>query len=84
MPSQLSQLVSLMANATKFVEDTFAKTSKPDVPMLDDIAPHLLDDQVSSMEIREAIQTIESACAKLCALIARPNRTMLSLSSSYN
>lgn len=72
MPSQLSELVSLIANATKFVEDTFAKTSKPDVPTLDDTAPHPLDNQVSSTEMREAVQTIEGACAQLCALIARP------------
>ncbi len=49
--------------------------------MLDDTAPHPLDDQVSSTEMREAIQTIEGACAQLCALVARPNRTMLSVSS---
>ncbi|KAK0220874.1 S-adenosyl-L-methionine-dependent methyltransferase [Armillaria nabsnona] len=79
MPSQLSELVSLIANTTKFVEDTFAKTSRPDVPSLDDVAPHPLDDQVSSTEMREAIQMIEGACAQLCALVARPNRTMLSM-----
>ncbi|KAK0476361.1 S-adenosyl-L-methionine-dependent methyltransferase [Armillaria novae-zelandiae] len=77
MPSQLFQLVSLIANATKLVEDAFAHTSNPDVPTLDDTAPHPLDDQVSSAEMREAIQTIEGACAQLCALVARPNRTML-------
>ncbi|KAK0437395.1 S-adenosyl-L-methionine-dependent methyltransferase [Armillaria borealis] len=78
MPSQLSELVSLIANATKSVEDTFAKTSKPDIPALDDTVPHPLDDQVSSTEMREAIQTIEGACAQLCALVAHPNRSMLS------
>ncbi|KAK0222574.1 S-adenosyl-L-methionine-dependent methyltransferase [Armillaria nabsnona] len=77
MPSQLSQLVSLIADATKFVEDTFAKTTEPSVPSMDDTAPHPLDDQVSSMEMKEAIQTIEGACAQLCALVARPNRTMV-------
>ncbi|PBK60856.1 S-adenosyl-L-methionine-dependent methyltransferase [Armillaria solidipes] len=79
MPSQLSQLVSLIADATKFVEDTFAKTTEPNVPSLDDTAPHPLDEQVSSMEMKEAIQTIEGACAQLCALVARPNRTMGSI-----
>ncbi|KAK0451894.1 S-adenosyl-L-methionine-dependent methyltransferase [Armillaria borealis] len=77
MTSQLSQLVSLIANATKFVEDAFAKTTEPNVPTLDDTAPHPLDNQVSSMEMKEAIQTIEGVCAQLCALVARPNHTML-------
>ncbi|KAK0215218.1 S-adenosyl-L-methionine-dependent methyltransferase [Armillaria nabsnona] len=77
MPSQLSQLVSLITNATKFVEDAFAETAKPDVPSLDDTTPHPLDSQILSLEMREAIQTIEGACAQLCALVARPNRTVL-------
>ncbi|KAK0214410.1 S-adenosyl-L-methionine-dependent methyltransferase [Armillaria fumosa] len=77
MPSQLSQLVSLITNATKLVEDTFAETARPDVPSLDDTTPHPLDSQVLSIEMREAIQTIEGACAQLCALVARPNRTVL-------
>ncbi|KAK0478604.1 S-adenosyl-L-methionine-dependent methyltransferase [Armillaria luteobubalina] len=77
MPSQLSQLVSLIADATKLVEESFAKTTEPNVPSLNDTAPHPLDDQVSSLEMKEAIQTIEGACAQLCALVARPNRTMI-------
>ncbi|KAK0234213.1 S-adenosyl-L-methionine-dependent methyltransferase [Armillaria fumosa] len=77
MPSQLSQLVSLIADATKFVEESFAKTTEPNVPSLDDTALHPLDDQVSSLEMKEAIQTIEGACAQLCTLVARPNRTMI-------
>ncbi|KAK0443652.1 uncharacterized protein EV420DRAFT_1484876 [Desarmillaria tabescens] len=31
------------------------------------------------MELMEAIQTIEGACAQLCALVARPNHTMLNM-----
>ncbi|KAK0501920.1 S-adenosyl-L-methionine-dependent methyltransferase [Armillaria luteobubalina] len=77
MPSQLSQLISLIANATKLVEDTFAEAAGPNVPSLDDTTPHPLDGQVLSLEMREAIQTIEGACAQLCALVARSNRTML-------
>ncbi len=82
MTSQLSQLVGLIANATKFVEDTFAMTTEPNVPSLNDTTPHPLDNQVSSMEMKEAIQTIEGACAQLCALVARPNHTMLDVSFS--
>ncbi|KAK0484293.1 S-adenosyl-L-methionine-dependent methyltransferase [Armillaria luteobubalina] len=77
MSLQLSQLVSLIANATKLVEDTFAETARPNVPSLEDTTPHPLDSQMLSPEMREAIQMIKGACAQLCALIARPNRTML-------
>ncbi|KAK0437394.1 O-methyltransferase-domain-containing protein [Armillaria borealis] len=73
----LSELVSLIASATRVVEEDFAQSSVPNVPSLDDTRPHPLDDRLSSMKMMEAIQTIEGACAQLCALVARPNHTML-------
>ncbi|KAK0441263.1 O-methyltransferase-domain-containing protein [Desarmillaria tabescens] len=78
MHSQLSKLVSLISSAVDVVQETFAKTSRPEVPSLDDTTRHPLDSpESSSMELMEAIQTIEGACAQLCALVARPNHTML-------
>ncbi|KAK0476358.1 S-adenosyl-L-methionine-dependent methyltransferase [Armillaria novae-zelandiae] len=72
--------ISLPHNkCNQVVEDTFAETARPDVPSLDDTTPHPLDSQVLSIEMREAIQTIEGACAQLCALVARPNRTVLNI-----
>ncbi|KAK0484294.1 hypothetical protein EDD18DRAFT_1083678 [Armillaria luteobubalina] len=50
-----------------------------DVPTLDNTTPHPLDDQVSSTEMREVIQTREGARAQFCTLIARPNCIMLSM-----
>ncbi|PBK67979.1 S-adenosyl-L-methionine-dependent methyltransferase [Armillaria solidipes] len=75
----LSELVSLIASAAKVVEEDFAQSSVPNVPSLDDTRPHPLDDRLSSMKMMEAIQTIEGACAQLCALVARPNHTMLNM-----
>ncbi|PBK68022.1 S-adenosyl-L-methionine-dependent methyltransferase [Armillaria solidipes] len=78
MENTLSELVSLIAGAVDVVQSVFAKTSLPEVPSLDDTAHHPLDSPESySMEMMEAVQTIEGACAQLCALIARPNHTML-------
>ena len=76
----LSELVSLIASATKVVEENFAQSSVPNVPSLDETRPHPLDDRLSSIRMMEAIQTIEGACAQLCALVARPNHTMLNVS----
>ncbi|KAK0214389.1 O-methyltransferase-domain-containing protein [Armillaria fumosa] len=74
----LSELVSLIASAVDVVQKVFAKTSLPEVPSLDDTSHHPLDSPESySMEMVEAVQTIEGACAQLCALVARPNQTML-------
>lgn len=77
---QLSALATLIADAVKVVQTEFEKTSKPFVPSLDDITPHPLDDAVASMALRTAIQTIEGACAQLCATVARPKHTMLNVS----
>ncbi|KAK0220855.1 O-methyltransferase-domain-containing protein [Armillaria nabsnona] len=74
----LSELVSLIAGAVDVVQSVFAKTSLPEVPSLNDTVHHPLDSPESySMEMMEAVQTIEGACAQLCALVARPNHTML-------
>lgn len=53
------------------IDAQFAKSSQPFVPSLDDTAPHPLDSQISSMELKLAIQIIESACAQLCVTVAR-------------
>ncbi|KAE9396648.1 S-adenosyl-L-methionine-dependent methyltransferase [Gymnopus androsaceus JB14] len=76
MSTQLSELVSLISEATKVVEAEFAKSEDPQVPSLDDTTPHPLDD-LSSMEMKEAVKIIEGACAQLCALVARPSHTVL-------
>lgn len=79
MSTQLSELVSLISEATKVVEAEFAKSEDPQVPSLDDTTPHPLDD-LSSMEMKEAVKIIEGACAQLCALVARPSHTVLNVS----
>ncbi|KAF8994600.1 O-methyltransferase-domain-containing protein [Cyathus striatus] len=89
--AQLSTLVELLANATKIVEKHYAQTDKPYVPSLDDIDFHPLDGaSILDKELKEAIQTIEGACAQLSASVARPSRTMVNRlmsvfeSSCYN
>ncbi|TFK35105.1 S-adenosyl-L-methionine-dependent methyltransferase [Crucibulum laeve] len=76
---QLSSLVDLIANATKVVEAHYQKSSKPFVPSLDDIEPHPFDNSVLDKELRNAIQTIEGACAQLAATVARPGHTLVNV-----
>jgi hypothetical protein len=78
--AQLSALVGLISDATRNIEAQFAKSSKPFVPSLDDTSPHPLDIQISSMELKIAIRTLEAACAQLCATLARPNHTVTNVS----
>jgi hypothetical protein len=78
-PSQLSALVALIASATQLVESRFKTSSKPYVPSLDDTEEHPLDSAFADPELRAAIQTIEGACAQLCATVARPSHTIVNV-----
>jgi hypothetical protein len=79
---QLSALVGLISETSKTIESHFANSSEPSIPSLDDVAPHPLDTELSSMELKLAIQTLEGACAQLCATVARPNHTVVNVSPS--
>ncbi|TFK35060.1 O-methyltransferase-domain-containing protein [Crucibulum laeve] len=72
---QISALVTLISDATKIVESYYEKSSKPYIPSLDDIEPHPFDNEILGKELRNAIQTIEGACAQLSATVARPSHT---------
>lgn len=72
----LSQLVSLIAEATKVVEAEYAKSITPSLPSLNDIDPHPLDSVLPTAALRKAVQTIEGACAQLCATVARPTHVI--------
>ena len=76
---QISALTALISEASKIVEGYFAKSSKPYVPSLDDKEPHPLDEQLTEVELRTAIQTIEAACAQLSATVARPSHTVVNV-----
>ena len=79
---QLSALVDLIANATKIVDAHYRKSTKPYVPSLDDLESHPLDDEISDAELRNAVQTIEGACAQLSATVARPSHTIVNVCSA--
>ena len=78
--SQVAALVGLISDAARTIEAQYAKSSQPSVPSLDDTTPHPLDSQIASMELKLAIQTLEGACAQLCATVARPNHTITNVS----
>ena len=80
---QISALIALIVDASKIVEQHYAKSAVPLVPSLDDIAPHPLDNEIFDSELRNAIQIIEGACLQLSATVARPNHTIVNVSYKY-
>ncbi|KAG2366698.1 O-methyltransferase-domain-containing protein [Suillus spraguei] len=48
-----------------------------DVPSIDQMEPHPLDDAVDQMALRSAIRILEGACAQICTTLAPPARTVI-------
>lgn len=81
----LSTLVALIANATKVVEAHFLSSQESGyIPSLDDTTEHPLDSQLSPPDVRQAVQTIEAACAQLCATVLKPKMAVCNVSGSYS
>ncbi|KAJ7460725.1 S-adenosyl-L-methionine-dependent methyltransferase [Mycena latifolia] len=76
LPSQISALLSLINEAARTLEAGYTE-GHGCVPCLDDTELHPLDGQISSPEMREAVQVLEGACAQLCATLARPNHIVV-------
>ena len=82
-PADISGLISLIVNAASSLEGYHKDNlEKPYVPSLDDIEPHPLDAEVYPLQMKQAAQTLEGACAQLCATLIRPNHTVLNVSLS--
>ena len=80
---EISALVTLITNASKIVEQHYAKSAVPVVPSLDDTESHPLDNEVYNADLRNAIQIIEGACVQLMATVARPNQTIMNVSDNF-
>jgi len=86
--NSLAALATIIADATKVVEAYYENAASESsltyqcstLPSLDSTEPHPLDGQLSTLELRTAIETIEGACAQLSATVARPNHTMVNVS----
>ncbi|KAJ6511857.1 S-adenosyl-L-methionine-dependent methyltransferase [Mycena vulgaris] len=72
LTNQISPLLALISQAAAVLESQYGH-----VPSLDGAEPHPLDGQISSPEMKEAIQVLEGACAQLCATLARPSHIIL-------
>jgi hypothetical protein len=79
---QISALVALITDASKIVEQHYAKSPIPVVPSLDDTESHPLDNELYENDLRNAIQIIEGACLQLTATVAKPDHTLTNV--SYN
>ncbi|KAF9038013.1 S-adenosyl-L-methionine-dependent methyltransferase [Panaeolus papilionaceus] len=82
-PNIISALVDLITQSSKIVEAAYQTSDRPFVPSLDDTEPHPLDDKIWDKDVKKAIQTIEGACAQLCATLAKPDHTLMNKSLGY-
>ncbi|KAJ3571814.1 hypothetical protein NP233_g3494 [Leucocoprinus birnbaumii] len=76
--ADIASLISLIASAASSLESYYtANAEKPYVPSLDDTEPHPLDSTIYPLDMKQAAQVLEGACAQLCATLVRPNHTVL-------
>ena len=74
----IHQLVALITNAAKTIEDEFSKSSQPIIPTLDDVRPHPLDAAPGEV-IRKAIAVLDGACAQLSVTLSPPSHTIVNV-----
>ncbi|KAG2364023.1 O-methyltransferase-domain-containing protein [Suillus spraguei] len=55
-----------------------------DVPSIDQTEPHPLDDAVDQIALKNAIRTLEGACAQICTTLAPPAHTVINLVQAYD
>ncbi|KAG1828530.1 O-methyltransferase-domain-containing protein [Suillus variegatus] len=55
-----------------------------DVPAIDQMEPHPLDNAVDQTALKSAIRTLEGACAQICATLAPPSHTAINLVQVYD
>ncbi|KAG6860495.1 hypothetical protein C0995_010532 [Termitomyces sp. Mi166 len=77
--AHISELVSLIKNATNIIQSHYLKSSLPTIPSLNNLAPHPLDSTISPPQLRDAAKLLEGACTQLCATLARPSHTILNI-----
>ncbi|KAG0699353.1 O-methyltransferase-domain-containing protein [Suillus ampliporus] len=55
-----------------------------DVPTIEQMEPHPLDDAVDQIALKSAIRTLEGACAQICTTLAPPAHTAINLVQVYD
>lgn len=73
--AQLDALVSLITSSVERVKDEYKRLGY-DAPDLHSVEPHPLDGSQPSLELKQAMQTIEGACAQLSVLVTPPQHTV--------
>ncbi|KAG2109388.1 O-methyltransferase-domain-containing protein [Suillus discolor] len=55
-----------------------------EVPAIDQMEPHPLDDAIDQTALKSAIRILEGACAQICATLAPPSHTAINLVQVYD
>ncbi|KAI0077246.1 S-adenosyl-L-methionine-dependent methyltransferase [Panus rudis PR-1116 ss-1] len=79
---QLDELVRLITAKVQEVKVEYAKVGQP-LPTLDDAVNYPLDTQHTSQQLFNSIRAIQGACAQLSALVAPPQRTVISYAMNH-
>ena len=73
----LLNLINTSANAALAEYDKFGE----EAPSLNSQSSHPLDAAEDSLKLRNAVRTLEGACAQLCSMLAPPVHTISNVSA---
>ncbi|KAN0078240.1 O-methyltransferase domain containing protein [Tylopilus felleus] len=81
MSTNKAKLEALLTLINSTAQQAIAEYEKAgdDVPFIDSTELHPLDDATDSIALKNAIRTLEGACAQLCVTLAPPSHTMVNL-----
>lgn len=86
MSTNKAKLEALLTLINSTAQQAIAEYEKAgdDVPFIDSTELHPLDDATDSIALKNAIRTLEGACAQLCVTLAPPSHTMVNVRRAYS
>lgn len=81
-----SQVQALLLIISQAAQDALAEYEKygEEVPPLDSVDPHPLDEETNQVDLKKIIRKLEGACEQLCSTLAPPTHTLVNVSSISN
>jgi len=88
MSTNKAKLEALLKLINSAAQEAIAEYEKAggDVPSIDSTESHPLDndDAIDNVALKNAIRTLEGACAQLCTTLAPPSHTVINLTNVYD
>jgi hypothetical protein len=80
--TQVDALLALILSSVEVVKSQYAQQGH-EMPTLESVVPHPMDNVIPGLVLKRAVQTLEGACAQLTAIVAPPAHTIVNVCSIH-